>query len=84
MSRHVRFGFSIDFRNPKIFQQTPVDYYAEMLDFIAWAEKGLGEHDHHLVRAVSDDKVLGLHGPVNRQFFPQESAAAVGIEVADL
>jgi alkanesulfonate monooxygenase SsuD/methylene tetrahydromethanopterin reductase-like flavin-dependent oxidoreductase (luciferase family) len=51
MSRHVRFGFSIDFRNPKIFQQTPVDYYAEMLDFITWAEtlgyEGVWMPEHH-------------------------------------
>lgn len=41
MDRHVRFGFSIDFRNPKLWHRPREQYYAEMLDFIEWAE-GMG------------------------------------------
>ena len=41
MSRHVRFGFSIDFRNPPLWRRPPAEFYAEMLDFISWAE-GMG------------------------------------------
>ncbi len=51
MPRHVRFGFSIDFRNPKLWHRPPAEFYAEMLDFIAWAEtvgyEGVWLPEHH-------------------------------------
>ena len=50
-------------------------------DFVARAEEGLGEQDHHLVGTVTDDEVAGLERPLLREFLAQESAAAVGVEM---
>ena len=53
-------------------------------DFVARAKEGLGEQNHHFIRAIADDEILGLHRPVRRQLLAEEGATTVGVEMADL
>ena len=51
-------------------------------DLVAGTKEGLRKQDHHLVGAVADDEVTRGELPFLGEFLPQESAAAIRVEMA--